>query len=187
MVDYDSFSALRMRNICAPSFLAGYPSYLEVTSDGAFEIEYKGGLWEDELIDGVRFWFPENDHGKLAIVELWGSPLVGPSVRDRANPASGTFVPAWKANADRVLDALKLPVRIGDKETAVEALAAGAARRSSDPGGTIFFMSFAIHAPDAYEVEAVIHVSDGLLKIEISRPDLVCENQLAYDGDDGGP
>lgn len=186
MLDYTDFSALRLQDIFASEFLAGCPAYAEVTPDGAFECEYKGGLWQDELIDGVRFWFPEGDRNKLAIVELWASPLVAPSVRDRADLAAGTFISAWKANGDRVLEALKVPVHFGEAEAAVESLAAGAVRRSAVSGGTIFVLSFAIRAPDFYEAEAVVHSSDGLLKIGISRPDLVWANQLDDDDDDDG-
>jgi hypothetical protein len=49
--------------------------------------------------------------------------------------------------------------------------------------GTVSSLSFACRAPDIYHVRAVVHSSEGLLKLEVRRPDVVRGNDAegAYD------
>ena len=57
MIDHATFSALRLSRIFAAEHLGSYPFYIEVDPEGDFDIEYLGGQWHEELIDGVQFFF----------------------------------------------------------------------------------------------------------------------------------
>jgi hypothetical protein len=72
---------------------------------------------------------------------------------------------------------LHLPVQFGDGDAAVRAIGAGAIHIADYPDGTMHLMSFDIRTPDLYHLQAVVHVTGGLLKLEIRRPDLVEANQ----------
>src|SRR4051812_27387325 len=75
----NDFSALRLSRVFPSAHLEGYPRYTAVSADPEQEshcIEYLGGSWAVERIDGVTFWYPASDGGSLAIVELWASHLV---------------------------------------------------------------------------------------------------------------
>ena len=76
MIDHATFSALRLSRIFAAGHLGSYPFYIEVDPEGDFDIEYLGGQWHEELIDGVQFFFPASDGNKLGVVEVWGSGCV---------------------------------------------------------------------------------------------------------------
>jgi len=100
-------------------------------------------------------------------------------VRCRARPAGsefGVLDPGSTANVNRVLEALDLPIRMGSDEAAVRALAAGEVLSFGYPGewydmyeavarGTVSSLSFACRAPDIYHMRAVVHSSEGLLKL----------------------
>lgn len=190
MVDYTTFSALRLSRIFPPDLLESYPFYTEFDPAGDFDTEYLGGQWTEEAIDGVQFWYPQTAGEKLGVVEVWGSlPVAGGCpARDRPDPSAGWLVPAWVANADRVLGALALPLRMGADEADVRALAAGRVLSSKFPNewyklakvpaakGTLSTHYFACRAPDLYHMQAVIHAAEGLLKLKIFRPDVVKAN-----------
>jgi hypothetical protein len=188
MLDHATFSALRLGRVFPAAVLDDYPFYTALRPGGSFDTEYMGGQWHEELIDGVQFFYPRRAADKLGMVELWGSGCVAAAARDKPAAADAAPVPAWVANADRVLAALDLPVRMGADEAAVRALAAGRVQgfdypAGAEPKGTIRSLSFAVRAPDAYHVAAVVHAANGLLKLEIRRPDLVRRNdpEGAYD------
>lgn len=194
MVDYTTFSELRLSRIFPRDFLEAYPAYIAVDAAGGFDTEYLGGQWHEELIDGVQFFFPALDGAKLGIVELWGSACVVPrAVRDRPTSSAVDLIPAWASNADQVLEALARPIRMGASERDVRALAAGRVLRSRFPDAwyelakgavakdSLSTLYFAHRAPDLYHVQAVIHGEKGLIKLAIFRPDLVRANDA-----DGG-
>jgi hypothetical protein len=134
MIDYDRFSALRLGSIFPADYLASFPYYIAVDPGGDFDEEYQGGQWHEELIDGVQFFYPARAGEKLGIVELWGAGCVlAAAVRDRPDPLPPLLVPGWAANADRVLGALELPLRMGSDEGAVRSLAAGRVHASAYP------------------------------------------------------
>jgi hypothetical protein len=142
LIDYGAFAALRLGTIFTAPLLATYPWYAPVGRDSGFDLEYMGGMWDVELIDGVQFWFPEADPDKLGIVELCASGLVQTiAVRDDANPAGGTLVAGWAANANHVLDMLPFTgrgaarVRAGDRSGLPRPLS-GRQRSSGFVGGT---------------------------------------------------
>jgi hypothetical protein len=73
MIEPATFSALRLSRI-------------------DFDIEYLGGQWHEELIDGVQFFFPASDGNKLGVVEVWGSGCVmSAAVRGRPEANSRTL------------------------------------------------------------------------------------------------
>lgn len=195
MLGHASFSSLRLSRIFSQERLESFPFFVAVDPRGEFDTEYMGGQWHEELIDGVQFFYPACDGEKLGIIELWGGGCVmSAAVRDRPELISASLVPGWTANVDRVLETLELPFRMGSDETAVCALAAGRVRRSGFPDrwyelnpavtrGALRSLSFACRAPDIYHIKAVIHSGEGLLKVELRRPDLVRSNgsEGAYD------
>lgn len=195
MLTYDAFSALTLARVFPAAHLGDYPYYVAVDPAGNFDTEYLGGQWHEELVDAVQFFFPAADGTKLGVVELWAAGcVVAAAVRDKMALRSTALVPAWAANADRVLAALDLTVRMGSPEADVRALAAAAVRVADYPAGwyphtdgvepgTVRSLTFAIKTPDVYHVGAVVHVSAGLLSLRIVRPDLVRENDRdeAYD------
>jgi hypothetical protein len=195
MVNYEAFSALRLSRIFPADVLESHRFYIEVDPEGDFDTEYLGGQWHEETIDGVQFFFPAADGHKLGVVELWASPYFqGGPTEEKPKPEEGIFVPSWKANADGVLEALALPFRMGASEATVRALAAGDVRRFGFPDewygmypkvakGTLHSLTFASRVPDAYHMQAVVHTAEGLLKLEIRRPDVVRANDSegAYD------
>jgi hypothetical protein len=92
MIDHATFSALRLSRIFAAEHLESYPFYIEVDPEGDFDIEYLGGQWHEELIDGVQFFFPASDGNKLGVVEVWGSGCVmSAAVRGRPEANSRTL------------------------------------------------------------------------------------------------
>jgi hypothetical protein len=187
MVDYTSFSALRLRHLFPREVLESSRWYSEVSPDKSnFDMEYLGGLWSTEEIDGVTLWFPETDGSKVAIVEVSAGQYVS-SIAEEGKPAPDMGPnPAWVTNANRVLDALKLPL-MGDSEAAVLSLAAGRvwSHRIPDavaPGtvtlphgdprlqGARSSLFFATEGSDDYHLEATVHVTKGLLRLEIRHP-----------------
>jgi hypothetical protein len=188
MIDHATFSALRLRRIFPREHPEGYRYYIEIDPDGNFDTEYMGGQWHEELIDGVQFFYPQRDGNKLGIVELWGSGcVIAAAVRDRPAAISASLIPSWMANVNRVLEALDLPIRMGSDEAAVRALAAGKVRSSGFPDewyslypavakDTLRSLAFACRAPDIYHLNAVVHCTEGLLKLQIYQPDLIRSN-----------
>ena len=78
MINHAAFSALRLRRVFPPEELASYPFYVEVDPEGDFDVEYLGGQWHEELIDGV--------------VGLWASGCVAAAaVRDRPGAYSASL------------------------------------------------------------------------------------------------
>jgi hypothetical protein len=193
LLDHTALSAIRLSRLFARDFLEAYPWYAE--AGNSFDEEYLGGQWDDEVIDGVKLLFPEAGKGRLGIVEVWGCPhLAAAAFRDRPGAGDGWLMSSWSANANRVLEAVGCPVRLGAAQAAVEALACGRVVRSDYPAqwyqavrlpadGSVKSLSFACRAPDLYHVSAVVHATEGLLQIEIRRPDLVRANDRegAYD------
>ena len=102
-------SALRLSRIFAAEHLESYPFYIEVDPEGDFDIEYLGGQWHEELIDGVQFFFPASDGNKLDVVEVWGQRVC--DVRCRARPAGSEF--ANSESATRPLRLLRVIRRCG--------------------------------------------------------------------------
>jgi hypothetical protein len=196
MIDYEAFAALRLGRIFPADHLESYRYYIAVNPKGGFDLEYQGGQWHDELIDGVQFFYPVRAGDKLGIVELWGAGcVVAAAVRDRPDPLPTLFVPSWTANVNRVLEALELPIRMGSDRVAVESLAAGQVRASAYPDqwydlykglarGTVTSLSFASRAPGVYHVQAVVHASEGLLSFAVRRPDLIRANEEEKGGYD---
>jgi hypothetical protein len=184
MVDYRTFSALRLGGIFPAEILQAYPFYVELDPQGDFDTEYMGGQWHEELIDGVKFFFPASAGDKLGVVELWGSGCVAGAARDKSDSPSVSLVPAWVANSDRVLGALEVPVRMGSDDAAVQALAAGRVVSFDYPvkgerKGAVRSLTFACRAPDVYHIKAVVHAKRGLLKLEMRCPDLVRSNDAS--------
>jgi hypothetical protein len=197
MVDYTTFSALR--HLFPREVLESARWYSEVSPDGSnFDMEYLGGLWDTEMIDGVTLWFPKSDGNKVAIVDVSAGRYVD-SIPEEGKPAPDRGPdPAHVANVNRALEALGLP-RMGDSEAAVRSLAAGRVWSHLKPDavapGTVTIphgdprlrgtarstLFFATRAPDVYHVAATVHVAQGLLRLEIRRPDLVQRNFLEDD------
>jgi hypothetical protein len=163
----------------------------------SFDIEYMGGLWDTEMIDGVTLWFPKRDGSKVAIVEVSAGKYVE-SIGKEGKPAPDIGPdPSWVTNADRVLGALDLP-RMGASDAAVRALASGRAWSHPIPDsvapGTVEIphgdprlkgarssLFFATLRPDIYHMAATVHSTEGLLRLEIRRPDLIRRNELESD------
>jgi hypothetical protein len=169
--------------------LEAYPSYIGVDAAGGFDTEYLGGQWHEESIDGVRFFFPARDGTRLGVVELWGSACVDPrAVRERPAAYAADLGPAWAANADRVLEVLGVPVRMGAAEGDIRALAAGRVLSAKFPDawyelakgpvakGSLRTFYFAHRAPDLYHMQTVVHCDEGMVKLAIFRPDVVRAN-----------
>lgn len=197
MLDYQAFSALRLDRVFPQSFLQEYPRYFSHDPDGSYFIEYLGDSWDVENIDGVEFWYPASDGKNLGVVQLWASHLVALDRRYRDAPDSNTtsLVSAWKANADRVLEALDLPWRMGIAPDAVQS-ASGAEVQDTLFPGTVWASPYAadfrdsfktiwvlVGAPGLYHVAATFHEKDGLVHLEIRRadiePDLGDEDEFA--------
>jgi hypothetical protein len=188
MIDHATFSALRLRRIFPREHLEAYRYYIEVDPKGDFDEEYMGGQWHEELIDGVQFFYPKSNGDKLGIVELWGSGCtISAAVRDRPAANSASLIPSWTAHVNRVLDALDLPIHMGSDEAAVRALSVGEVRSSVFPDewyglypavakGTLRSLAFACRAPDIYHMNAVVHATEGLLKLAIRLPDVIRAN-----------
>jgi hypothetical protein len=188
MLDHNNFSALRLNNIYSSAELDEYPFYSEVKPSRGFDTENLGGQWHEELIDGVQFFYPAAAGNKLGIAELWAAGCVlSAAVRDKPQSRSADLVPAWTANANRVLEMLEVPIHMGSDEAAVRALAAGTVLSNDYPDewyrsvegiepGSIRSLSFAHRSPDLYHVDAIVHRNRGLLKLTIRRPDVVRKN-----------
>ena len=63
-------------------------------------------------------------------------------------------------------------------------MAAGSIRRGDFGDVARRFISFAVRAPDLYHVQGVVHDKEGLLHLEIRRPDLVRANAYEKGGYD---
>jgi hypothetical protein len=103
------------------------------------------------------------------------------------------------ANANRVLEALDLPFRLGSERAALVKPAAGKVLSSDYPDqfyesykdvakGTRSTCNFACRAPDLYHIPAIVYATEGLMKLDIRRPDLIRENdeEGSYDACFGG-
>ena len=189
MIDHDTFSQLRLSRVFQDTDLLSYPSYVAVEPRGSFDTEYLGGQWHEERIDGVQFFYPAEDGDKLGVLQLWGDGyLSGTLARDQPDPSHSLLVPTWAANANRALDALELPIQLGSNESAVRSLATGrvTARPFPDawydqvknvPRGSLSSLAFVLRAPDIYHMSAVLDVTEGLIRLEIRRPDLIRVNE----------
>jgi hypothetical protein len=190
MLSHLAFSAVRLSTIFAPAHLDGCPWYAAIDpKKSGFDTEYMGGQWHEEVIDGVLFWYPACDGSKLGVAEVWaGGCVMQSAVRDKPTPGGPIIMPSWQANADAVLAALELPVRIGAGEDAVVQLACGDVVRHEYPAewyraypgiqsGSVASLSFACRAPDVYHMQAAVHAEAGLLKLSIYRPDVIRANE----------
>jgi hypothetical protein len=195
MLDYNAFSSLRLGKVFPSEMLDDYPYYSEVKPGRGFDTQLLGGQWHEELIDGVQFFYPSADGSKLGVAELWAAGcVVAAAVRDKPASSSAELVTAWTANANRVLEALELPIRMGSDEADVRALAVANVLSNDYPDewyqsvdgverGTVRAMSFAHRSSSLYHVEAIVHSTNGLLKLVVRRPDVVRKNDSdgAYD------
>ena len=201
MLDHNRFAALRMSNIFPGDCLEANRYYIEVDRNGGFDEEYMGGMWHEELIDGVQLFFPKRAGDKLGIIELWGAGCVqGAAAQCRPDPLPSLLVPEWTVNADTVLTVLDLPIRMGSDEAAVQSLASGRVSRFGYPDawydripelgrGTVASLTFAHLQPDLYHMRAVVHATAGLLSFAVRRPDLIRINEFekgTYDSCVGG-
>jgi hypothetical protein len=183
MIDHSTFSALRSRHL--------FPMESKPDPERrSFDEEYMGGLWDEEYIAGVTLRFPKRGGNKVGIVEAAAGPYVdATAVEGHPTPFTGPFVdPAWVANANKMLEAVGLAVRIGDGEMALRPLAAGNILKRDFSDGGRSFLFLACRAPDLYHMEAVVHATEGLLRLVIRRPDLVKANDRdnTYDALIGG-
>jgi hypothetical protein len=189
MIGYDRFSALRLRHLFPPAVLEAFRFYTAAPDEGPeslFDDEYMGGSWFTERIDGVTLWLSERRGSQVGIVQVSGGPYPNAAaVAGYPEPFTGPFLdPTWTANANQALAALDLGLRIGDPEEAVWPIRAGSTRRADFRDGARQFVNFALHAPDLYHVQGICHRQEGLLHLEILRPDLIRANQ--HDPDEGG-
>lgn len=77
MVDYKTFSGMRLRHLFPRDTLESSPWYLDVRPEGyGFDIEYLGGLWAHEKIEGATLWFPRTDGSLVGFIEAAGGPNV---------------------------------------------------------------------------------------------------------------
>jgi hypothetical protein len=186
MIGYDRFSSLRLRRIFPPDVLQAARFYFEAPDKGPddFDDEYMGGSWASEIIDGVTLWLPKRRGSQVGIVHLQGGPYPdATAVRDRPQPFTGPFLePTWTANANRMLGALDLPFHIGDGEESLQPMAAASTRRAEMSDSARRFVSFAIRSPDLYHAHAIVHDREGLLSVEIRRPDLIRINEYDKGG-----
>jgi hypothetical protein len=198
MLDYATFSALRLRHLFPSEVLESSRFYSAVDPEKpSFDIEYIGGLWDTEMIDGVTLWFPKRDGSRVAVVEVSAGRYVESIAEEGKTAPDMGPDPSWVTNAGRVLEALELP-RMGASEAAVRALASGRAWSrpipdSVAPGtfeiphgdprlkGARSSLFFATAGPHVYHVAATMHATKGLLKLEIRRPDLIRRNELESD------
>jgi hypothetical protein len=179
MIDYEAFSALRMRHLFPIPPQSSRSFY---DQDGperrSYDEEYLGGSWDSEVIDGVFLWYPKAGAGKLGSLEAWAS-REGEAIAlpGKPGPYTGPFTdPIWSANANVALAALGLPVRIGSSESDVRALSNAPIKSLPYPDGSRNLLSITRHAPDLYYLKAVVHPTDGLLTLKVFRPDMVTAN-----------
>jgi hypothetical protein len=188
MIGHDRFSALRLRHIFPQDVLDAARGYFAAPDEGPrfCDESYMGGSWGSEEIDGASLWFPKRRRGQVGIVKASGGPYPdATAVAGRPQPFYGPFLdPAWLSNADRLLAALEIGLRIGGREEAVAPLAAGHLRRADFSDGARRFLSFALRAPDPYHVQTIFHDKEGLLYLEIRRPDLLRLNEYDKGGYD---
>jgi hypothetical protein len=196
MISYDGFAAPRLSRIFPAAYLESYTYYVAVDPQGDFDFEYLGGQWHEELIDGVQFFYPASAGEQLGIVELWGAGCVlAKAVCDRPEPLPPLLVPSWTTNANRVLEALELPICMGASVTAVRSLAVGQVHSNAYPDdwydycqglerGTLTSLAFACGEQDPYHVQAVVHAIAGLLSFAVRRPDLIRANESDRGGYD---
>jgi hypothetical protein len=183
MLDHAAFSQLRMRHLFPTPPVSSFSLYDESGSERrTFYLEYQGGTWDTEEVNGVKLYFPAADGTRVGIVEVASGPYVDATgVEGFPRPFAGPFLdPVWTANANVALAALDLPVRIGSSEADVRALATGQVQSMTCSDGVRTFLRFAWRVPDLYYVNPLVHAADGLLKLEIFRPDLVKAND--HDG-----
>lgn len=179
MLGYDRFSALRLRYILPPAVINAARFYTAAPDEGPdyFDLEYMGGSWFDEAIDGATLLLPSECPSLVGIIQISGGPYVNTTVV-RGQPFTGPFLESnWAGNANQALEALDLALRVGAPEGALQELAAGTVRRFEFPDRARQFVSFALRAPDLYHIHGVVHRQEGLLYLEIRRPDLIRVNE----------
>lgn len=188
MIGHDGFSAVRLRRIFSADVLEAARLYNAAPDEGPrfFDESYMGGSWGSEEIDGASLWFPKRRRSQVGIIKAWGGPCPdATAVEGRPQPFAGPFLgAAWTANADRLLAALEIGLPVGGREEAVAPLAAGRVLRADFGDGARRFVSFAIRAPDLYHVHSIFHDKEGLLCLEIRRPDLIRVNEYDKGGYD---
>jgi hypothetical protein len=189
MLDHTRFSSLLLSRIFSAEHLAAYPYYTAPKSDGDFDTEYMSGSWHEALIDGVQFFYPAFAGAQLGIVELWGAGcMAAAAVRDRPEPLPALLVPSWSANANRILEALELPLRMGSDEHAVRSLATGRVHSAAYPNAwydyhgdvarsTLTSLAWVCRTPSVYHMLAVVHAAAGMLSFAVRRPDLIRANE----------
>jgi hypothetical protein len=179
MLDYEKFSALRMRHLFTTRPTSGRSFYQEEGPDRrSYDEEYLGGRWDTETVDGVFLYYPKSGAGALGAVEAWASPEAeAMSVPGQPEPYQSSFIDAaWSANASVALAMLRLSIGIGGSEAAVRVLAAGPIKASPYPDGSRSVLYFTTPGESIYYLKALIHPSAGMLTLKIYRPDLVKAN-----------
>jgi hypothetical protein len=173
MIDHDRFAKLRLRHIISRDVLDAAPYLTEAPDEGPndFDESYMGGSWSSEVINGVSFWYPKRSKGSLGLVQVSAGPQA------EAVTAGPFVATAWAANANPVLAALEAGVQIGASLDAFRALAAGEVQVTDLGDGARQFVSLVSRSPDLYHLHGIVHESEGLIYLEVRRPDLIRRNE----------
>ena len=166
MLDYASFSAIRLANLFPPNTL---PAHLAASSSNrSYDVEWYGGQWNDEEFEGAFLHYPKVGNGDLAAAEAWAGPNAQ-APRALANVPHADSI--WTANANRLLNALGLPVKIGSPQAEIRALTAE--RINALTHADILLLNMRVVEPDSYYMTATLTAADGLLTLAVYRADLM--------------
>jgi hypothetical protein len=147
----------------------------------SYDFEWVGGLWDMDVIPGVKFYYPEADGSKLGAVELG---LRVPEVDEgswQGDPRE------QEANAAKVLAALDLPFHFRDSLATYHDLLKKwniviSEELYPNPYGPKnlpwTWQGFHFGKPDEFLVQVLVHHAQGILKVEVRREDLAEGNEL---------
>jgi hypothetical protein len=157
----------RFGNFHAAELFDGEPSL--DTRTGDFEMEYQGGSWDFDQLEGVEALYGQKMPDRLGILFLVASPGAD------ATAATAPFVrPDWAERANRAATAIGLPPLLGRPESdLLQAFPALTAGKVWDDGARHFVNGDV----GEFHVQGIVHDKEGLLRLELRHQPTIASNR----------
>lgn len=169
MIDVKRFHDLRLGSVFASDPTLD-------THQGDFYEEYQGGSWDFDQVEGVEAFYGQKVPDRTGILTMASSGLAQASeVGPENKPVTGPFTDhAWLERANKAAAALGFPKLFGIDAKSLDLVIPGLKAGMPWGDGTRRFLSGAI---GEFDIQGIVHDSEGLLRLEIRHRPTVQANR----------
>ena len=139
------------------------------TRTGNFDMEYQGGSWDFDQLEGVEALYGQKMPDRLGVLSLVASPKAD------ATAATAPFVrPDWAERANRAADAIGLPPLLGRPESELLQTFPSLTVGTAWEDGARHFVSGNV---GEFHVQGIVHDKEGLLRLELRHLPTIASNR----------